>query len=256
MNDTELDDLLDTWKTPAPSASMRARLQAAAARPERRFFAAWRLVLASAAAVAFAVLLANSSALSQMISPPPYTVESEVIVHPAFATGCFGLGGPCLAYSRPQHTLMWSYNVEGSEVVATWSDPGEPLESLLWEAKLAVFSTVDRVHAILAPPVLPEDGNHAVFHATTEGEWVIGEKDALVNSGCRPVSRRGEVIGEETVLGYPTVIARFEGRARLTLWMAPQLSCFALRGTVEQQQPDGSWTLLSEKKAMKVSVRK
>jgi hypothetical protein len=34
----------------------------------------------------------------------------------------------------------------------------------------------------------------------------------------------------------------------------PQLSCFALRATVEVQQADGTWSLVSEKKALKVTM--
>ena len=56
MNDTELDELLDTWKTPSPPAGLRARLQDAAAREsevprlqKRKFFGGWKMLLASAA---------------------------------------------------------------------------------------------------------------------------------------------------------------------------------------------------------------
>jgi len=35
----------------------------------------------------------------------------------------------------------------------------------------------------------------------------------------------------------------------VTLWMTPELSCFALKGPVEVQQPNSSWQLISEKKA-------
>jgi len=35
----------------------------------------------------------------------------------------------------------------------------------------------------------------------------------------------------------------------VTLWMTPELSCFALKGPVEAQQPNSSWQPISEKKA-------
>jgi len=76
------------------------------------------------------------------------------------------------------------------------------------------------------------------------------------NHGCRLASRSGTVIGDESVLGYPTIIGRIDYyKTRLTLWMAPQLSCFALRATILRQRPDGSWALVSEKKALKITVR-
>lgn len=267
MNDSELDELLDIWKTPPPPAMLRARLQDAAAResevlPGRKFFGRWKILLASAAGVALAFLLVNP-AISQKISPPPYTVDSEIIVHPGDAIGCIDFGKiglerilGCWPYARPMHMLMSSYNAAGSEVVLSWSDPGKPLEAWLWSAKLAVSSALDKVHGVLSPGN-GEENDHAVFHSLSDEKWTIGEKDALLNSGCRPVSRSGEVIGDESVLGYPTIIGRVDYyKTRLTLWMAPQLSCFALRATVERQQPDGSWTMVSEKKALKITVRK
>ena len=42
----------------------------------------------------------------------------------------------------------------------------------------------------------------------------------------------------------------------MTLSMAPDLSCFALRATVEMQLEDGRWNLVSEKKAVKVTVNR
>jgi hypothetical protein len=268
MNDTELDELLDIWKTPPPPAGLRTRLQDAAAResesprlPGWKFFGRWKVLLASAAGVVLVFLLVNP-AISQKISPPPYTVDSEIIVHPDDARGCFDFGKiglerilGCWPYARPMHMLMSSYNAAGSEVVLSWSDPGKPLEAWLWSAKLAMFSALDKMHGVLSPSNGEED-DHAVFHFSSDEKWTIGEKDALPNSGCRPVSRIGEVIGNESVLGYPTIIGRIDYyKTRLTLWMAPQLSCFALRARVERQQPDGSWTLMNEKKALKVTVR-
>ena len=268
MNDTELDELLDTWKTPPPPAGLRTRLQDAVAResevprlPKRKFFGGWKMLLASAAGAILVFLLVNP-AISQKVSPPPYTVDSEVIVHPGDATGCIDFGKMglekifgCWPYARPMHMLMSSYNAAGSEVVLSWSDPGEPLEAWLWSAKLAMFSALDKIHGVLSPSNGEED-EHAVFHSSSDEKWTIGEKDALLNSGCRPASRSGAVIGDESVLGYPTIIGRIDyHKTRLTLWMAPQLSCFALRATIQRQQPDGSWALVSEKKALKITVR-
>ena len=51
------------------------------------------------------------------------------------------------------------------------------------------------------------------------------------------------------------ILAHF-WRVRVTVWMAPALNCFALRATVEAQQADGSWTLESEKKALRVTMNR
>jgi hypothetical protein len=69
-------------------------------------------------------------------------------------------------------------------------------------------------------------------------ELDLGERAALVDSGCRPEGKRGEVLGEQVMLNYSTVVARYDmWKARLTLWLAPELSCFAehARTTAEKQ---------------------
>jgi hypothetical protein len=268
MNDNELDELLNAWKTPPPPAGMRERLRVASAplsaeaAPARKVFRGWKVLVATAAALAMVVAITNKAALSQMLNPPPYTVDSEITVHPEDATGCIALGKiglerlGCVPYTRPMHMLMSSYNADGSEVVLSWSDPGEPLESWLWSAKLAVLSGLDKVHEVLSPSE-PGPDDHAAFYSASDQRWVIGEKTAFVRSGCRPGPRRGEMIGEEVLLGYPTIVSRFDyGKTRLTLSMAPRLSCFALRAAIERQQPDGSWTPVTEKKAVKVNVNR
>jgi hypothetical protein len=40
---------------------------------------------------------------------------------------------------------------------------------------------------------------------------------------------------------------------RLTLWMAPDLGCFALRITTEERRPD-TFRLVSRKQALKVTL--
>src|SRR5262249_28678836 len=154
--------------------------------------------------------------ISQKISQPPYTVDSEIIVHPGDAIGCMDFGKiglerifGCWPYARPMHTLMSSYNAAASEIVLSWSDPGEPLEAWLWTAKLTMFSGLDKMHGWLSPSNGEED-DHAVFHSSSDVKFVIGEREALLNSGCRPVSRSGEVVGDESVLGFTTIIGRFD----------------------------------------------
>jgi hypothetical protein len=59
------------------------------------------------------------------------------------------------------------------------------------------------------------------------------------------------------ILNYRTVATQSDletGKIRMTLWMAPALSCFALRATIEERQADGNWKLLSEKKASKITI--
>jgi hypothetical protein len=49
-----------------------------------------------------------------------------------------------------------------------------------------------------------------------------------------------QILGQDDVSG--SVCAR--------LWMAPDLSCFALGVTIHAKQPDGTWKLMIEKQAV------
>jgi hypothetical protein len=40
----------------------------------------------------------------------------------------------------------------------------------------------------------------------------------------------------------------------MTLWTAPDLGCFALRITIEERRPDGTFRLVSAKQALKVTL--
>ena len=40
----------------------------------------------------------------------------------------------------------------------------------------------------------------------------------------------------------------------MTLWMAPDLGCFALRLTREERRPDGTFRLVLKKQATKVTL--
>jgi hypothetical protein len=108
---------------------------------------------------------------------------------------------------------------------------------------------------LLSSDEMAERQLRAVVHTRVGETWDLGDRGTLVDSGCRPEGRWGEVLGEQVMLNYSTVVARYDmWKARLTLWLAPQLSCFALRATFEAQQPDDSWILVSEKKAVRVTV--
>jgi hypothetical protein len=76
----------------------------------------------------------------------------------------------------------------------------------------------------------------------------------------------GSVIGGETILGHSTIAVMRPlpnprptpsrpAAARITMWMAPDLGCFALRLAIEEQRPDGTFRLVSEKQALHVKVK-
>ena len=257
MNDKELDELLNTWKTPAAPESLRegVRRGIAAARevPVRKPFRGWKLLIAGAAVAAIAFVLADSSAFSEKTSPP-YTVESEIVLDPGTPDeACeFCWRGDLRAFPGPKRVLMTSYNQAGSEVIVTWSAPDHPFEGAFFGAKLAL-STFHR-RLILGPD--KEANDFAVVYTAVGQSHVLTERSALVNSGCRALPPRGgTIVGEEVILNYATVVAQYDlRRSRMIVWLAPELSCFALRARIERQQPDDSWIVESEKKALKVTL--
>jgi hypothetical protein len=260
MNDRELDELLNTWKTPPVPGSLRegvrAGIPAKRAWPLGQLFSRWRLAIAGTAVAAVILLMANTSAFSRKLSPPPYIVDSEIILYagPQAPSGC-GFCWLYPAYLSPKSMLMRSYNQAGSEVVLSWSAPNERLVGAFWAARLAVASTIDKVgRSIPLAPELESPDYYAVAYTAVAQTQTLGARDDLVNSGCRPSGRRGEVVGQEVILNYPTIVVRYGSRT--FLWMAPELSCFALRARVEVEQQDGSWILVSEKKAVKVTLNR
>jgi hypothetical protein len=61
----------------------------------------------------------------------------------------------------------------------------------------------------------------------------------------------GTIVGQGTILNYPTVAVRprMAWSVRMTSWMAPDLGCFALRITTEAKRPDGALRSVQEKRA-------
>jgi hypothetical protein len=257
MNDTELDELLNAWKTPEPSASFQERVRtgitAKPAMPSRRLFPRWRWVMAGAAVAAAVLIVVNTSAFSEKPNRPAYTVDSEITLYGDLP------GWMHVGYSGPKTAQMTSYNQAGTEVLLSWTSPDHPFDGAVWTAALAWSNVVGKItrQFTLSNDVKADRERRSVVHVTVGKTLDIGLRDSLLNSGCQPPGRRGEVIGQEVLLNYSTVAVRHDYyKRRVILWMAPELSCFALRARVELEQPDGSWKLESEKKAVKVTVNR
>jgi hypothetical protein len=243
MNDTELDQLLNTWSVPPVPASLCARVRVGFyARPERKKFRGLRVLITAAGIALF--LLAVTLALPQtlrLVSPAvraPYIVDSDIVR--------YGFDGtPSVEFS------LGSYNNEGSEVVVY-----EVAHSLLPAIKLglkAIGPVVGRLTLLFV--VSHEQSERAKLIARVsaggfEGYW-LGSAAALIDSGCV----NGPVVGHETILNHRTVAVRqFNDVQRMTLWMAPDLGCFALRLTREERRPDGTFRLVLKKQATKVTL--
>jgi hypothetical protein len=269
MNDTELDELLDIWKAPSPLESLRANVQreiaAKQGRPPRKLFTR-RRVWATAAVLIFAILVVNPDAFSGKVTT--YTVDSEIRYY----------GVPEIADVR---VLITSYNDAGTEMLQSWSFPDYPAQTVFKKTRMAARRAAERLERLAwpfkkiakyyyiwkydlatpdaTPGGVPNDvpNDARVYPNGPDMPWLIGRRVDLMSSGCRTHHGGATVIGQDTILNYSTTVLQQWDRAqKLTLWMAPELGCFALRTTMHEQQADGSWKLVSEKKALKVTLKR
>jgi len=246
MNDLELDEILERWNVPPVPATLRGRVRvqfAALAERRRTFRPRWRLC-AGALAVLGTVLLVVTQAFPQKLPAvhPPYTVDSEFITYD-------DLGAASVAmYST-------SYAVSGKEIVLAKSF-GDPLTTALWRMADGVSSVVQRLTLPFA--VSPEQLEEAKKAKARPGfAFYIGrgfQYQAKSGPGCAD----GPVLGRENILGYPAeafqISPVYVSTGRTTVWMAPDLACFALRITIEVPGPDGSLRIVARKQAVRVTL--
>lgn len=228
MNDTELDNLLNTWTTPDPPPSLRARVRAGYAtlvpKPRRRFrLSFWAIAFAFAAFLV--VLTAAFPQTVKLIVPAakiPYIVETD--------TNTYNKDGSLL------HEVQMTSYIRNGRVIILSRTPGNPLVTFAMRSLNAAYS-------LFFSPVDPQ-------------RWA-----EFVASGCSSV---GTVVGHETILGYQTTVTvhlspSYDGGVvqngrKITLWQAPDLGCFELKRVHEQQNPDGTYRLADEHHAIKVTV--
>jgi hypothetical protein len=251
MNDTELDRFLNTWSVPRAPASLRAGVRVGFhSRPERRKFRGLRVMITAAGIACFllAVTLALPQTLS-IISPTvraPYIVDSDVLRFRNDGTS-----------SVEVH--LASYNNNGSEIVVYEVSP-----SLLTDLQLGLQAVSSAWMRLTLPLALSHEmlekansvarGSIGLDHyrLCSQSFGCVGSGPALLHTGCviEPV------VGRETILDHPTVAVQsiLDDRRRVTMWMAPDLGCFALRITTEELRPDGTFHLVRKKQATKVTL--
>jgi hypothetical protein len=229
MNDTELDNLLNTWTAPAPPPSLRARVRAGYAtltpKARRRFrLSFWAIVFVFAVVATAAFPKAVKLVVPAQI---PYTVDTD--------TTTFGRDGTI------HELLMTTYMRNGVEMPLARKRRDEgPLKTLV----IQILNDAYFDYSLVFPPVAPH-------------RWA-----EFVASGC---SNEGTVVGHETILGYQTTVTEHRSPSRdrgdvlqdgrkITLWQAPDLGCFDLKMVHEQQNSDGTYRLVEERHALKVTV--
>jgi hypothetical protein len=251
MNDTELDQLLNTWRVPPAPAALRASVVTGFDARPRLNMLRWprRFLFAAVILSVVTFLLAVALALPQtlrVVSPAvraPYIVDSDVLQYAGDGTSSVELH-------------LRSYNSNGSEIVLY-----QVATSLLKEIRLNLRAVRDRVGRltlplVVSPELLERDKTIARVNVGPSLEHYrlgsVGSAAALIHAGCV----YGPVVGHETILDYPTVAVRrnMDDWRRMTLWMAPDLGCFALRITIEARGADGTFLLVLQKQALKVTL--
>jgi len=269
MNDTELDGLLDQWIAPAAPASLRENVRAGfgaglerKTSPSVRHWigvftpGAKKRLVAAAILGAGAFLLIVTQAFPQMfgLGAPsvkiPYTVDSE---YHRYGDD----GSPETQLHRIQ-MYSTSYNLNGREIILSRSLPGNPFGTALRRA-------LDPIHDFLGKVALPFVATAAqVERARTAPQVITGcgddcmmlEKYRFASAGAAAGCVDGPIVGRETILNYPTTAVQLPlgDHWRIALWTAPDLGCFALRITIEEKRPDGTFRLVSKKQAIKVTL--
>jgi hypothetical protein len=151
----------------------------------------------------------------------PFTVDFEFINYQAD-----GSSEVDVAYT--------SYPDNGNEVIISSSIPGHPL--------------ITAVRHVL-------ESTNIIWHRIVGRYHWAGHAD-FVRSGC--LSGGKPVVERTSILGYQTLgveVSRPHDKERMTWWYAPDLDCFVLGMRIEERQSDGSYRLVSEKRALRVTHR-
>lgn len=251
MNEQELDDILNTWQPPPASRSLRERVRASfAPRPPRRFGLRPRTFLAAAAFAAIAFLLIVPGAHPQPAPTPPWTLDSEFLYYADD-------GSPVV------EMMATSYMQGGNETILSRWAPSNPMKTAMWQAADAIAPLHNRVISSLK-------FDRAKVEQIRKSRQERMARSIGAVTGCGPLCisidhfgfTRGTpcvadaIVAHDTILGHPTdaVRTRWTEHGRMTLWMAPDLGCVTLRSVYEAEQPDGSFKIAAEKRAVKITT--
>ena len=276
--DHQLSRLLREWQVEDAPPALDTRVLSLR-EPRRRLPAPHRLLALvagsrksfwAAAVAAFAFLIVVTQAIPQTLKfispppPPPYTVDSEYV---RYADD----GLPAVEMYTTSYT-----NSNGGEVLLERTIPEHPLGTAVGRTLDAVLPWLSR---FTLPLTVPAKQLEAIRQSAARK--TVGVISGCGNETCLVVDHwafsraatgpgapcaAGAVVGHETILGHATIAVvrplpntrstpSRPATARITMWMAPDLACFALRLSIEEERPDGSFRLVSEKQALRVTVK-
>lgn len=244
MNDTELDEMLNQWKSPAMRDSLREDLRAefaVVAGPQRRGLVA-RAVAAASAIRLGRLAIATIGVTALVFAYVQLTPKTARTASPAFRIPFyvdFAFTSYPVNGGTPYQSRITTFPYAGHEINMSVVESGGPLLTAVRQIAASV-----RNQAILLMPslVIPKQPPQ------TEPAWFAG----FVRSGC---TQGRNVVGQEIIAGHQTSVMEGESpTARIKVWEAPDLDCFALKVTNEIRQPDGSYRFQVRKEAVRVTM--
>lgn len=253
--DPELEWVRHSWDAPPPTADFHTRVlkaYAGEAFTRRKPAASWMAPLFRMAAVvilagaAFLAIVAVALPQTSSAISPPWTVDSEIL-H-------YGEDG-----ASSVEMYMTSYSVHAAEILLSKTVPGSPLKTVVGRA-LEAIGTLPVFVSARENKIRQSHLRHEFITRCNMGclvvNYAVYSKAERQWTGCLP----GTVVGHERILDYPTEAVRQSweprnGHGRVTMWTAADLECFALKVTYEEQLPDGTFRLVSEKRALRVNLK-
>jgi hypothetical protein len=260
MNDRELDELLDKWSAPETPKSLRAGVRAGFdARRGRRPMRWWGKGLIAAAAVVVLFVLVPKAApqkgqLGMLLEARhPYSVLSEFVRYGRDGSSRIEMYSTEYNDQEGQEHLLGRRILDNpvhdtvARIVDAATDATGPLRTYLLRLSPVNAELMDKRAAV--PAVITECVGRACI---SFAHYALGSA-GRPGTGCVD----GAAAERETILDYATVTTQLplDGNGmRRTVWMAPALSCFAMRVETEKEQADGSFRLVSAKQAIKVRL--
>lgn len=252
MNDRELDDILNAWQTPLPSPSLRERVRAGFRPQPRRWFALRpRTFVAAAALAAVLLLFIVPGAHPQPAPAIPWTVDSEFLQYSDDGSAVVEM-------------MATSYMQGGSEMILSRWAPSNPIKTAMWQAADAIAPIHNRIVSNMM-------FDQAKLERIRKFRAERAARTVGAVTGCGPLCLSVEhsyferatpciadtITGRDTILGHPTTAfrERWTEHGRMTLWMASDLGCITLRSVYETEQSDGSFKVVGEKRAVRITTR-
>jgi len=243
MNDEELDLVLEAWTLAPPLPSLRERVRLGFPAPSLRE-KLLRFVPLGIGKVVFGGSVVAAGLM--LVAALGFSQPSRTFA--ALAGIRFTVDSISTQYKPDGTTItteLTSYLFRGDTIPLAESKPGDPWWTMAHHAGNAIeFLTIQIAPSLVTPEETEiEKRHHADF----------------VQAGC--VTSGDTVMGYETIANYRVVKVvshmRLHGSGAKTLWLAdwraPELSCYRLADTAENEFTDGTIRLVLQEKALRVN---